>query len=286
VRITPIASDSMGTRSMATFVETHDIRVLIDPSVALGPWRYGLPPHPVELEKMERDWEEIEGFSAKADVIAITHYHYDHHNPSEPAIFEGKVVLLKHPEERINRSQLDRAKRFLELIEGLPSSIEFADGREFSFGSTRLRFSDPVPHGPGTRLGYVTELSIDDGSACFVFTSDVEGPSREEQAEFVISQDPTAVYLDGPLSYMLGYRFSQKSLEASVQNMMRILTETRVESLIVDHHLLRDLRWRERVGRAAATAGREGVRFLTAAEFLGRENLLLEARRKELYASQ
>ncbi|MCJ7571679.1 MAG: hypothetical protein MUO82_07360 [Candidatus Thermoplasmatota archaeon] len=42
--IKPIVSDSLGVRSMAIYVETEDCKILIDPSAALGPSRYGLPP--------------------------------------------------------------------------------------------------------------------------------------------------------------------------------------------------------------------------------------------------
>jgi len=38
VKITPLAADSLGARSMATLVETPDVTVLIDPSVRLGPF--------------------------------------------------------------------------------------------------------------------------------------------------------------------------------------------------------------------------------------------------------
>ena len=52
MKIIPIASDSLGVRSMATYVETKDCKILIDPSAALGPKRYGLPPHNKELEAL------------------------------------------------------------------------------------------------------------------------------------------------------------------------------------------------------------------------------------------
>src|SRR2546427_3043794 len=44
MKITPLAADSLGARSMATLVETPDITILLDPSVRLGPYRYDLPP--------------------------------------------------------------------------------------------------------------------------------------------------------------------------------------------------------------------------------------------------
>jgi predicted metallo-beta-lactamase superfamily hydrolase len=283
MNVTPIASDSMGTRSMATFVETKDVSVLIDPSVALGPTRYRLPPHPLEIKKMEEDWKTVLGYSGKADVVVITHYHYDHHSPSNPDIFKLKSLFFKHPKEKINLSQKTRAKFFLEQIKGFPASLEYSDGREFSFGDTTLRFSSPVFHGTNSRLGYVTELSIREGDSCFVFTSDVEGPSIEDQVRFILEEDPTILYLDGPLSYMLGYRYSQKSLDASIRNMVRIIEETMVEMFLVDHHLLRDLKWRDRINDVYVEARKKGVELQTAAEFLGKENAMLEARRKELY---
>lgn len=42
MRVIPLASESLGVRSLATFVEAGGLRILIDPGVALGPKRYGL----------------------------------------------------------------------------------------------------------------------------------------------------------------------------------------------------------------------------------------------------
>ncbi|MDI6904455.1 MAG: hypothetical protein QMD13_03040 [Candidatus Bathyarchaeia archaeon] len=52
-RIVPLAFDSFGVRSMATFVETDDLRILIDPRVFLTPGSYGLEPHPLEWERLD-----------------------------------------------------------------------------------------------------------------------------------------------------------------------------------------------------------------------------------------
>ncbi|VVB97757.1 Uncharacterised protein [uncultured archaeon] len=279
MKIVPIAADSLGTRSMATFVETADCRICIDPAVSLGPLRYGLPPHPAEYQRMDEHWESIKKYAKKADVLILTHYHYDHHDPNFPRMYDGKSVLIKHPAENINRSQKGRAGFFLKQIEGMPEKLEYADGREFSFGKTTIRFSDAVFHGTGSRLGYVVEVSIREGKECFVFTSDVEGPNTEEQTEFIIRENPDVVYLDGPLSYMLGYRYSHESMALAVDNILRILNETDVETLIIDHHFLRDLKWKERIAKVFET----GKKVLTAAEFLGIGNEMLEARRRELF---
>ncbi len=279
MNIIPIAADSLGTRSMATFVETGDCRICIDPAVSLAPRRYGLPPHPIEYKRMEEHWENIKKYARKADVLIVTHYHYDHHDPNFPDLYESKTVLIKHPKENINRSQLGRAAFFLKQVEGIPEKLEFADRKEFMFGNTNIQFSDAVFHGTGKLLGYVVEVCIREGKESFVFTSDVEGPNTKEQTDFVIKAKPNIVYLDGPLSYMLGYRYSQDSLAMAVENMQRILRETEVEKLIIDHHLLRDLKWKEKIAAVLET----GKKVLTAAEFLGIENELLEAKRRELF---
>jgi hypothetical protein len=283
VKITPIAADSLGTRSMATFVETKDAKILIDPGVALGPSRYGLPPHPIELQRMNEHWDAVKKFAERAEVLIVTHYHYDHHDPSEPEIYKDKTVFLKHPTEKINYSQKGRAAYFLEQIKGLPGQLEFSDGNAFSLEKTKIRFSQPVFHGTNSKLGYVTEVSIREKDSCFVFTSDVEGPSIEDQVAFVLKEKPTVVFVDGPLSYMLGFRYSKASLQYSIKNMTRIIKETPLEKLVLDHHLLRDLKWKERIEAVFEIAKQEDCEILTMAEFSGRENDMLEARRKELY---
>ena len=101
MQVFPIAADSLGTRSMATLVKTKDCSVLIDPGVALGPSRYGFPPHPLELQRMDEHWREVKKIAEKSDILIVTHYHYDHHNPDAPEIYKDKTVFLKHPKEKI-----------------------------------------------------------------------------------------------------------------------------------------------------------------------------------------
>ena len=44
MKIVPLAADSLGVRSMATYVEAGATGVLIDPGATLASMRYGLPP--------------------------------------------------------------------------------------------------------------------------------------------------------------------------------------------------------------------------------------------------
>jgi len=283
MKILPISFDSMGTRSMATFVETKDVKIFIDPGVSLAPVRYGLPPHEKEIKKMEKDWKEIIKLGKKSDVLIITHYHYDHHNPNEGLhIYKNKVVLLKHPTEKINFSQKGRAAYFLNQIKGLPKKIEYADGKEFKFGKTKIKCSKPVFHGTNPRLGYVFEVLIDDGKYKFIHTSDVEGPSQEDQVKFILENKPNLIFLDGPLSYMM-YRFGTENMKKSVQNMVKIIEKCPLEALVIDHHFLRDLKWKEKIAKVFKTGKKKKVKVQCAAEFLGKPIEMLEARRKELY---
>jgi predicted metallo-beta-lactamase superfamily hydrolase len=283
MKIIPLAGDSLGTRSMATYIETKDCKVVIDPSVALGPYRYGLEPHPLELERMDDHWNKIKSYTKKADVLIITHYHYDHHDPDEPAVFKNKILFTKHPKKNINKSQKKRARFFLKQLGELPKKIEFSDGNEFSFGKTTIRFSEAVPHGTNTKLGYVTEVSIHSARTKFLHTSDVQGPALKEQLRFILDEQPKVIFCDGPMSYMLGFRYSKKNLQKSIKNINRIIRETKVKKLVLEHHLLRDLQWKKRIKNVYKVARKEKVKVMTFAEFLGKENEILEARRKELY---
>lgn len=284
MRIRFIASDSMGTRSMATYLETGDIKIFIDPGVALGPSRYGLPPHPLEFRRLNEHWKEIVRYARKAEVLVLTHYHYDHHSPWKNLdIYEKKVVLVKHPTKKINLSQKRRAAFFLEAIKNLPEKLDYCDDRKYVFGETKIKFSKPVFHGANPKLGFVIEVLVDDGKESFLFTSDVEGPSVKDQVDFIVENKPNLVYLDGPMTYMLGYRFGYGSLKESVKGIIRIVEECPVKELIVDHHLLRDLEWSKRIAEPIKKAEEKNVRVKTAAEFTGKTLDMLEAHRKELY---
>lgn len=271
MKVIPLAFDSLGTRSMATYVEAEDCKILIDPAVSLAGSRYGYPPHPLEIERMNEHWAYIKEYASISDVLIITHYHYDHHNPEEPEVYRDKIIFIKHPKEYINKSQLNRADLFLSQIKGLPKEIHFSDGEEFTVKGAKIRFSEPVPHGPTTKLGYVTEVSIFDGSYKLVHTSDIQGGVLEEQVRFLLEEDPDLVIIDGP---MFGN---------PLQNMIRVILRTKVSTFIIEHHYLRDLKWKDKLKGLYVEAEKKGVRVQSSAEFLGRENDLLEAKRKQLY---
>ena len=283
MEIKPLAFDSFGVRSMATFVETDDLKILIDPGVALGPTRYKLPPHEIELKREAELWENVKEHAKEADVLVLTHYHYDHYNPEEEEVYRDKIVYIKDPKQNINKSQKNRAAYFLKKVKNIPKKIYVADNSEYEHGKTKIKFSQPVYHGTNSKLGFVCEVSISSANEKMVHTSDVEGPSLYSQVAFILDEKPNVVILDGPMTYMLGYRYSKNSLEFSIENIIKIMKETDVENIVTDHHFLRDLKYQSRIKKVYEAAKDKNVNIVTAAEYAGRNIEMLEARRKELF---
>ncbi len=282
MKIVPLAADSLGARSMATFVETPDVRILLDPGVRLAPWRYDLPPHEREDDRQRELWRGIKEAAKRADVLTVSHYHYDHHNPDAPSIYRGKTVFLKDGKVRINRSQRERAGAFVRALKSYPREVQVADGNDADFGGTELTFSPAVPHGYDDELGYVVMARIAHGGETFVHTGDVLGPPLKAQLSFLLDSNPTVVYADGPMTHM-PENYPEEHTRHSLANLGRLMRSTDVRTMLLDHHLLRDRRWRERIAPLQATAEEHGVVVQTAAEFLGKAVDQLEANRDVLY---
>lgn len=281
MKITPLAFDSMGTRGMATFLDLSK-KILIDPSVALSPSRYNLPPHPQELTRKETQWQAIIECAQKTDIIIITHYHYDHHNPDFPELFRDKTVIIKNPKENLNQGQKERASVFLQRINRLAKEILIGDGASFQFDNVEIICSKAVCHGVSNKLGMVIEVAIKEGAEKFLFTSDVQGMPLEEQILFILEQNPDVIFMDGPMTYLLNYRYRSEDLAHSLLNILRVINETKVSKFVLDHHLLRDMNYKNHLEEVFAT-NLGNTEILTAAEFGGASNELFEARRQELY---
>jgi predicted metallo-beta-lactamase superfamily hydrolase len=276
MKVIPIASDSLGVRSMATYIETRDCKILIDPSAALGPKRYGLPPHQREQEALFNAKNKISETANKCDILTISHYHFDHYDPNE-VFYKDKKVFAKDISKNINKSQTQRGKQFKGNVENLCELI-YCDDSTCSFGKTNIVFSPPFFHGPeNVRLGYVIMTTVDDGEKKVLHASDVQGPVTTTAKDYIIDQKPDLLIMDGPPTIFLGWRFSMKNLEDASDNLVEIIDTLNCE-VILDHHLLRDLKYKERF---LAPYTKKCVK--TFAEYLGEENNTLEAHRKELW---
>ena len=283
-----LASDSLGTRSMCSLIETKCGRIMIDPGAALGPRRYGLRPHEIEFETLKKHKEKIVEEAKDVDLFIITHYHYDHFPRPRENIewLKGKRILIKDPLNMINFSQRWRSKIFLDKLRKVEARPKVADSKRFRLGRCKIRFSNPVKHGNDERLGYILEVLIETDDGRILYTSDVEGIVDDDQLNFILKSEPNIIICDGPMTYMLGTRFSEMDLRNSILNLVKVLNMETVDVLILDHHLLRDLEWRTWLKPIFEEGGILNKKVFTAASYMGVEENLLEARRRELYGIQ
>jgi len=186
----------------------------------------------------------------------------------------------------INYNQRKRAKLFLKLYEKKAKKIQYADGREFGFSNTKIGFSPPVPHGEAlSKSGFVVMCSICHAGEKLVFASDVQGPQTDQAVEWIVSENPDVLVISGYPTYH-PKKVDPQLFEDCSQKLIEIVVRTEVRTVILDHHLTRDLEYRQKIKHLVEKAGSMGRGIFTAAEFLGREPDLLEARRKEIYRTE
>jgi len=300
IRLVPLAAESLGVRSMCTYVETADVKILLDAGVSLGPSRFGLPPHPEEFKAIDLCRRKIAQAAEKAEIVTLSHYHFDHHTPSyedwlcnwtevrESArrIYEGKIVLMKNAKEKINYSQRRRGWMFRKTGGKFAEKLEVADGKSFIFGtSTKVGFSEPVFHGSeNSFLGWVLMTTIQYQEEKFMFAPDVQGPMCPRTLELILREKPQITMIGGPPLYLSGFRVKEENIQRGLKNLGKI-AET-VPLTILEHHILRDKDWREKTKNVFYKANEYGHKILTAAEFLGENNVSLEAVRKRLFAEK
>ena len=297
IKVTPLAAESFGVRSMCTLVETPDVTVLLDAGISLCPYRFRLPPHPIEFQTIKTLRKNIAEAADKAQVVTISHYHFDHHTPSyedwvvnwteagETArqIYQDKKVLMKNPRDKINASQRKRAWVFQKTGGKHAESMENADGKTFKFGEeTFLRFSEAVFHGSeDSMLGWVVMALVEHAGERFMFAPDVQGPMSTHTVELIKAAKPQVLMIGGPPFYLGGFKVSVAQLQLGLKNLIAVVEAAPVT--ILEHHALRDELWRQKTTQVYAKAAEVEHKVMTAAEFAGHENPFLESKRKTLY---
>lgn len=347
----PIWFDSLGAKSSCLFIKTEDIKILIDPGIAIM--------HPTfpasdsqKLKWFKEGLNAIKSASKNAEMIIISHYHYDHFIDFQKEVYNGKTIFIKNPNEYINDSQRRRAEIFFkhvceEFLDGiefeellkkpnektyedplkkLPLSqsiklgdyeirrrkllkkgkewffkrvkkwnsrmripeintekvkFKFPEGKKFNFGATRVRFTEPLFHGiEYSRVGWVFATIIERKNEKLIHSSDLNGPIIEDYAEWIIMEDPDILILDGPMTYMLGYTLNLINFKRTLNNVIKIIKESNVKLIIYDHHLPREPKFKERTKEVWDLAKRLNKKIVTAAEFLGKEPVVLTCLKK------
>ncbi|NHI83695.1 MAG: hypothetical protein EAX81_05280 [Candidatus Thorarchaeota archaeon] len=292
ISIEPIAAESMGVRSLCTLIRTPDIAILMDPSASLS-MRYQLEPHPMEYRRLLKVLERIFVSARTADVLSISHYHFDHVRPGFTdyrytlssreelqRLCQGKIVLAKDYRDKINASQRRRGFYFEKDVKDLVTEIRWSDSRRYSFGNTDLLYSPALPHGPkDTRLGFVLTTLIEYDGKRVLFAPDVQGPVAQESLDYILSLSPDAAIIGGPPIYL--NKFEDHHKTAALHSLHALAS--RIPMLIVDHHLMRSSNCSEWIASALDFAHYHNHSILSMAEVAGLENECLEADRKELY---
>jgi len=342
ITIVPVWSDSMGAKSFSVFIDTNDVKILIDPGVSV--MQPSFPASDAEKFKwVEKAWSQITRYAKQADIITITHYHYDHFSPDAPEIYENKLILAKNPNQFINESQRERALEFYTYLykriakkdmsllkreetvtlgnplEELPKAMSidygeyesrkkellrkgkkwfdnlvtkwnkwplipefklgsteclFADGKKFKFGSTIIRFTEPRFHGiEFSRVGWVIPIIIETGSLKILYTSDLNGPIIEDYADWIIKEKPDVLLIDGPATYMIPYTLNMINFRRALRNIEMILKKTNTKIIFLDHHLTRDIRFKQRLKSVYELAKESKKRVLTFSEWYGRKTI-------------
>ncbi|KSW12741.1 hypothetical protein CF15_05625 [Pyrodictium occultum] len=269
---------------MATVVEAGGVKIFIDPGVSYAPRRYGLPPHPLEIRRLEEIKERIYKELEDTDIVVITHYHYDHYlyRGEEAELYRGKVLLVKHPTRSINVSQRIRAHRLLKgnRVAELARQVIYLDGSTYRVDQgLEIRGSPPVPHGPdGTKLGYVVMVLVECCGYRFVHGSDVQGPISARAMEILQRWSPELVFISGPPTYFEGYKVDEESVAQGLRHLEELARAAR-EAVVADHHFARDLEYPSYLEDIRSRGGR----VLSAAEFMGVEYEPFEALRRDLW---
>jgi len=299
IRVVPLAAESLGVRSMCTYIETRDVKILLDAGVSLCPNRFGLPPHPEEFKAIVECRKKIAEAAEKAEIITLSHYHFDHHTPSftdwlcnwtedgETArqIYQGKIVLVKNPREQINFSQRHRGWMFQRTGGRYAEKLETADGKICQYGNTQMKFSEPVFHGSeDSFLGWVLMTTIVFQGEKFMFAPDVQGPMSRHTLDTILKEKPCLLMIGGPPLYLVGSKVDELQVQAGLRSLAEIVGV--VPQVILEHHILRDQEWREKTRGVFDEAYKVGCELMTAAEFIGKENSFLEAKRKQLFAEE
>ncbi len=298
IKVTPLAAESFGARSMCTLVQTPDVKVLLDAGVSLCPFRFGYPPHPIEFQTISHLREKIAIAANQVQIVTISHYHFDHHTPNHEdwlvnwtqsiqtarQIYQGKQILMKNAKQSINDSQRKRALTFQHTSGKYAKTTDSADGKTFNFGSdTVMRFSKPVFHGlEDSALGWVIMVTIEYKDERFMFAPDVQGPMLQTTVESIIAETPDLLMLGGPPFYLSGSKISETQLSEATENLKRIVQI--VPATIIDHHTLRDPEWEMRLKSVFEVASKAKHYISTAAEYTGHPNTFLEYNRAGLYS--
>lgn len=277
-----LGTESLGVRGLSCVVRTHGRTIVIDPGVALGYVRHGLMPHPRQVAEGVKVRERILVALEEATDVVFSHYHGDHiplqhANPYQLSINDlpphfSNVRCWSKGMEDLNERMRQRA---LDLARICADNWIEAEGIEAGI----LRFSPPVPHGSrGTHLGslMMTRIELDNG--VFAHASDIQ-LLDPECIDILLGWGADTVLAAGPPLYL--EQLTDEMRAQAWDNALRLAAG--VDTLILDHHLLRSAEGERWLASLSAAAGKQ---VMCAADYMGTKRLLFESDREQMYQNQ
>jgi predicted metallo-beta-lactamase superfamily hydrolase len=277
MQIEIIGAETLGVRGLCCLVAVAERKFLIDPGIALGFSRNGQAPHPAQVAVGEAIREKIVQAWELATDIVFSHFHGDHVPlvDANPYQLDAARVAALNPGVRIwtKSAEFLSAKerdRFITLKKRLD-----ARWKEGERAVGPLRFSAPVPHGEKTTRNETVMMTRIEEETVFVHTSDIQ-LLDSDTVDLVLGWQPDILLAGGPPLYL--DQLTLESRNRAWQNAVRLAES--VDTLILDHHLMRSREGLQWVDRLSSESGR---RVCCAADFMKVPRRLLEAERKTLY---
>jgi len=273
-----LGAESLGVRGLCCYVKTGERNILIDPGLALGYMRHKRLPHPAQVAMAEKVRAKIISLWKKNTDIVFSHFHGDHvplvdANPyqlhtRELTVLNGKTrVWCKSP----NHLSSTEAVREESLRTAL--GLDFLPGENVRHGP--LRFSRAVPHGDPDVTKDTVMMTLIEEDLRFLHAPDIQ-LLHDQTVSLILDLNPDILLAGGPPLYLS--RLSNRQIDQAWQNALTLARG--IDLFILDHHLLRStegLTWLENLSNAV------GKPILCAADFMGKERTLMEAKRESLY---
>ncbi len=262
---------------MCIAVRTPEISIVIDPGVSAQTEQFPLPE--AVREQLRNDYEAaVTAAAQQAEIIVVSHYHLDHFlDRRDPALYGGKIIFAKSPDD-LPAKQQETARRFFQMIDGLPREIIWADGRRFKFKKTEIGFSPPLWHGQAdTEPGRVIMTEITRGRGKLLVSSDVAGPVDDQTTELITGFQPQVAIIDGYPTFLQSDPQTDLQFLISLFNITHLLLLRSIKTLVLDHHIARDYRYPALFQPVYRLAKKLNKRFGTAAEIIGLRSAVVTA---------
>ena len=272
-----LGTESLGVRGLCCFVKTKNRKILIDPGIALGYKRNKLLPHPFQVAVDERIQKKIIQRWSEATDIVFSHFHGDHVPLTDANPYQLNIEKVSglNSEVKIWAKSFSLSKtedrRAISISFYLKKDLIAAEGKE----SGVMSFSIPVPHGEANNNLDTVMMTRIEEDYVFVHASDIQ-LLNDESISQILSWHPDIVLTSGPPIYLS--RLSEEQVETAWNRAIKL--SQKVDTLILDHHLLRNysgLNWLDKLANKTKT------NIMCAADFMKNPRLLLEAQRKSLY---